>query len=450
MSKQNEVRIYGILSEVISGDDSVSASVYTIRRKSGKVTGEVDTFSDEILIFTKDKDKIKLLKSINEGSAVEIYGSFVTRHVKASLTCQNCGNEIETMTTIAYVNPTAINAYKVEGQRREYLKNLQEKSNSITLMGRVIKEPFPLNDKTEKISEDGEIYFEPVDSKETVFPMSISRNFPLLEDPLGKNDYPLIAAKTLESELEDIKEGSNIMIRGSIWSKPTNRTIKCRNCKHTNKFEDSTTLIFPFTVEYLFSQRKECALGTLIGITDAHLIIMQDGELLCEIKDKTLLEQDTYREIRKELYPKLIKSVCVPRKGQIEVEVYDKLIKETLPVINIIVGGPKTGKSTFAKKFAERRLKTKVFSLGETNEELNKNFEEIRETLKNGDSVIIDAPHTTTSQRTTTIKRCGTTSALKIAHVLDDTDVETDRFDEVIFYDNHKNIIDRVVNNPMT
>ena len=268
MSKLNEVHAYGFLREPqieYDGDTPVACAfkVQTVRRKAGSVL-EQYTGTDELLFYTKERDKIntmliakgKMEKFANEGFPIEVYGNIVTRQAEASLKCKKCGEVFDARVFVTYIRPTAINTMFHRTKHSPFLHIMQEVSNSVHLIGTVSKEPFLLNDKEMILDNEGNQVWIPVDSEEEVFPLAVTRNFAILEDVENTTDFPLIAAKTLEEELEYVQKGSQILIRGSIWNKKINRILKCTHCNAENEFEDEVTLVFPYNVEFLFSAKN--------------------------------------------------------------------------------------------------------------------------------------------------------------------------------------------------
>lgn len=341
MSKLNEVHVYGFLKEpVIEYEDETpvacSFMVRTIRRKAGSVL-EQYTGSDELIFYTREREKInsmiiakEKMEKGEESFPIEVYGNIVTRQTEASLKCRKCGEKFDVRIFLTYVRPTAINTLYRRMKQSPFLPMMQEVSNSVNLIGTVTKNPFMLNNKEMTVDENGEKTWSPVDSEETVFPLAITRNYAVLEDLENDTDFPLIAAKTLDTEFDFIQKGSSVLIRGSVWNKTVTRVLPCPHCNHENEFEDSVVLIFPYNVEFLFSAKNRYALGAAMTALDDDMAIhiIQNGETVTKIAKKMYLLDPEYDEARKILYPKLIKRIIPKSEKEIEFEIEENSIDE--------------------------------------------------------------------------------------------------------------------------
>lgn len=334
MSKLNECHVYGIINmpkfDKNEKGEIVAAmfTVHTVRRKSGAADVEELTGTDEILFFTKEEDKIKTLQHIenvikkaDKGKKfpVECFGSLVTRKVDGQITCNKCGHSFDSRTYYSYIRPTVINLYGEAlnyGERINFLKRMREKSNSITLIGNVSSNVFSMQE------------MENIEEEDNVFSVAIKRNYPLIEDPMNDTDFPLVTAKTLNSELPYLQKGSSLLIRGSVWLKKMKKSDTCPKCAHVHEYSDDVTIIFPYNVEFLFSSKNRYAFGAAIKSFDDKLCIrvtLKD-EPLCTINSIEALKKDEYEDIRKNLYPRVIRKIVPISSDEILIDVEDSQI----------------------------------------------------------------------------------------------------------------------------
>ena len=116
MARLNDVHLYGIIKNIKfaqteEGDvKSVRFNVETLRRKSANHETDDIPKKDKIIVFSKNKEMIEIVKEIKNKSCVEVFGQLVTRRVDSHMVCDKCGEEITVRTYVAYVHPTGINS----------------------------------------------------------------------------------------------------------------------------------------------------------------------------------------------------------------------------------------------------------------------------------------------------------------------------------------------------
>ena len=188
-------------------------------------------------------DKIKEMAEWNVNDMVEIKGVITTRQANKNSFCTHCHNKNTIQGIITYINPVYLSKRETnisKEQGYELLKKRCEISNSVTLVGKLVRDP--------------EYYSSDKGVKSCQYQIAVKRKYRLKDDS-QENKVDFIWIKTFgsnaESDAKSLRKGSLILIDGILQTRGFDREVTCVHCGSTYTMEESVLEVIPYTVEYL-------------------------------------------------------------------------------------------------------------------------------------------------------------------------------------------------------
>ncbi len=252
MARQNDVRLYGAVSSEpnIARDINGNAvrgmlrlSVLRSTRVSGEKVSNEDLIWDYPLILSVDSEIVNKMSKLKKFDIVEISGSFVRAQITKNKQCPHCGKINSIESTLYFVNPTFI-AKRNEKALTEYeaaaiIQDNRDISNHISVLGNLC------NDVN---------YYENGNVKSAVYQIGTERKrFITADNPTVRSDFFIVRTFGRNAYMDNvcIHKGSLAAIDGYLHSKKFERTSECMDCGESFDWEDSTTELVPYIIEYL-------------------------------------------------------------------------------------------------------------------------------------------------------------------------------------------------------
>lgn len=257
MAMHNKSRLLGYLPEdpIIKNPDDIDEAMahFTVAVTHRNPTGyraEGRLAVDKIPVLCDGNPKImNIVKTIKKGDFVDIEGLYNVLYTEKESICSECGQHNIKHGISCYVYPLFIQkvdpgfteediSFLDDGSKTidEYLKNIYEEvSNHTLLLGYVAQVP-------ELIVQNCARYCISVDRKVFVPTQSTI-----------VTDYPFVYSYGEQGarDLKYLKEGSLIMIDGFIRNRKVKNRMECQWCGNRYDFDDFSTEIIPYSVEYL-------------------------------------------------------------------------------------------------------------------------------------------------------------------------------------------------------
>lgn len=257
MAKENTVYLYGYVSQnptvrISTEREFLSGKLIltTIRRSyiSDEMFLKGNTRWDSPCVFSKNARLIeKQIMNINEGDLVYVKGTLCTMETPKKYKCPNpnCNHvTVKENGVVVYVDPvfvTKVGHCETKEEAYEFLKNMDEISNQVYIMGTLCREPVYYEDENSK-------------KKECQFQIASNRNRHILEDdPDKRTDYPWVKSfgKRAEEYAAALHTGSSIYMNGAIETREITTTILCEECGLEYERPGVSMEIVPYHVEYM-------------------------------------------------------------------------------------------------------------------------------------------------------------------------------------------------------
>lgn len=259
---------------------------------------------DVVVIRIKNERDIKYLKkeNISKFNVLRIKGIFMTKHIKRTFICKNCGTENTEDGSACFIYPLWVNLCKINPRHVEYIsiseyeRGLNKEEIFDILNERKIhkgeilsREDLGQNNKgdfvikiivEETLTEDyvsdwllensetsnialliGNLCDTPIyNPKEQggricSYQLGINRKICLKnEDPDIRADYPWVKSlgDQADQDKSKLQKGSLVLVNGSIQARSKYKIKKyCQKCNELHESEAQTMEIVPYEVEYL-------------------------------------------------------------------------------------------------------------------------------------------------------------------------------------------------------
>lgn len=196
---------------------------------------------DKPIIFSTDPEIIKEMAEWKQNDIVEVEGTIATMRVKKPLICSHCQSKNYAIGDLTFINP--IFAKKRESTPNEeaainILKENQEISNKVFLVGRLCKDPKKVTTKSGMTI--------------TQYPLAINRKY-RVKNSDDTTDYPWIKTygENANEDMKRLHSNSLVYIDGMVQARSIVRKQKCEECGEIFQWPDKTVEIVPYAVEYL-------------------------------------------------------------------------------------------------------------------------------------------------------------------------------------------------------
>lgn len=212
---------------------------------------------DYIPVMCDGNPKImRVIETIKKGDFVDIEGLYNVLYAEKSSICEECGERNTKAGITCFVHPLFIQKvdpafteedlqFLRDGSKTldEYLKIIYEEvSNHTLLVGTVAQEP------------------EQLEHGCTRYCLAIDRKYYIPTQSTIFTDYPFIYSYGDQGvrDFQYLKPGSLVMIDGFIRNRRVkNRIEMCQNCGASYTFDDYSTEIIPYSVEYFNNIKTE-------------------------------------------------------------------------------------------------------------------------------------------------------------------------------------------------
>lgn len=257
MAKENTVYLFGYVPQTptvrISPErEFLSGKIImtTIRRSyaSEEMFLKGNVRWDSPCVFSKNAKLIeKQVMNIDAGDMIYVKGTLCTMETPKRFRCPNpeCNHvTVKENGVVVYIDPvfiTKIGHCNTEDEAFELLKNMDEISNQVYIMGTLCREPVYYEDETSK-------------KKECQFQIASNRNRHILEDdPEKRTDYPWVKSfgKRAEEYAAALQMGSSIYMNGAIETREITTTVECEACGLVYERPGVSMEIVPYHVEYM-------------------------------------------------------------------------------------------------------------------------------------------------------------------------------------------------------
>lgn len=209
------------------------------------------------LVVSTDDVIIKKMQGWDKNDFAYIHGYLSTADIVKQSWCPNkikvtrggveteavCGAENSKSGTLVYVNP--INAYLLASGLTEeasmaMLRNCEEESNSVKLVGRLCKDPEEVNYKAGVPTAK--------------YMLAIKRSKFFKNEPSDwDTDFPVVRSygDIAVKDLMALRQNSVVMIDGYLQSRQVKQKTICSSCGQEYEWDDLATEVVPYRVEYL-------------------------------------------------------------------------------------------------------------------------------------------------------------------------------------------------------
>ena len=257
MAKENTVYLLGYVAQnpvvrISTEREFLSGRIIltTIRRSgmSEEMFLKGNVRWDSPCVFSKNAKMIEhKIMNIEAGDIVYVKGTITTMETSKKFRCPNpeCNHvTVKENGVVVYVDPVFIKKvahFDKAEDACEFLKQNDEISNQVYMMGTLCREPvFYIDESTKK--------------KECQFQIASNRNRHILEDdPEKRTDYPWV--KTFGQKAEEyaqaLQMGSSIYLNGAIQTREITTTIDCEACGISYEKPGISMEIVPYHVEYM-------------------------------------------------------------------------------------------------------------------------------------------------------------------------------------------------------
>ena len=250
MARENIATLYGqIISQpqVFITEEGVKTragfAMKVIRRiqASNGLNETARIILDTPIVKTRNERLIEKIVELRTGDMVYVKGVFSTEDVIKKRQCP-CGNIVQSEGNAVYITPIYIEKRESELSREDgfaLLKECNEISNSVLVMGKVLYEPQYKEDDSGTFAQ---------------YHMKVKRRIRIKEDPADKKyDYPWVKSYRGQAieDAKSIHEDSIIYINGAIQTRSVRRKETCEKCGEAFDWSESVAEIVPYSTEYL-------------------------------------------------------------------------------------------------------------------------------------------------------------------------------------------------------
>lgn len=249
--RHNHVSLLGIVEKKPRIDKDEATGVYKqglgmlkIIRGSRDV-GDHRTTSkyDSPFLWSFDPNMVEQMDKWEEGDAVLVKGTINTKAIQKSSWCKHCNAKNLSAGIIVYVTPIHIlkvNHLKSDNDILHFLKDNEEISNSVQVIGTVVREPKKLTPIIGLLV--------------TQYQIALNRKKMIPTDPPEiRTDYPWVKSygDNATSDKLRLHVGSEIYIDGCLQARNIMRHATCAECGQEYEWKDNAMEIVPFATEYL-------------------------------------------------------------------------------------------------------------------------------------------------------------------------------------------------------
>lgn len=241
MAKENTVYLYGQVSaiQIIKENDRSIRGMVIIKTISNH------NFSTP-LILSENEEIIERMSWLKQGDMVRIKGVVSVKNVYKTQICPKCGRKNRVKGVRFCIIPISLHCEERNLNEETGLKQLQEEGkfvNRVWIAGTVC-------------NRDGAMFYQNNSGsvKSASYQIASNRKFFVKEDDMDiKTDYPWIhtIGNQAISDASNLKQGSQILVRGSITSREIERTSTCQYCKTSYVWWDQAGEISAYDVCYL-------------------------------------------------------------------------------------------------------------------------------------------------------------------------------------------------------
>ena len=227
-----------------SGGDSYALVYVTVGRGTREVGDHRKYMKcDEVPVMTVNPKLIDEISKWKPYDIVEIKGTVVSKNIKKSSFCKNCGTKHVATGSMVFVNPIDAKfrlRLETEEKCMRYLADNREFSNQAFVFGTLCRDPKKVSPK--------------VGLTVTQYQMALNRKYRERNDPPElRTDYPWVKSYG-ENALEDRKRlhiGSVVFVDGCLQARSVNRHAKCEACGAAFDWKDRAMEIVPYETEYI-------------------------------------------------------------------------------------------------------------------------------------------------------------------------------------------------------
>ncbi len=250
MARENFVLLYGQIQGnprvYCKSDGSLSKAMMilkVLRRYyiSEKHQGN-KLYYDHPIIMTQNAELIQEIAKYKDGDMIELRGALTTKEVIKSTTCPKCGSKNSKAGNLVYVTPIYLCRREEQVSPEngiELLKQNNEVSNLIMIIGTLCRDPDFFQDGTEFASAQYEL--------------AVNRKYRIREDAMDvKTDYPWVKTYGAQAfhDSKALHTGSVVYINGGLQTREVDRETEC-SCGTVYRWKDNATEIVPYSIEYL-------------------------------------------------------------------------------------------------------------------------------------------------------------------------------------------------------
>ena len=250
MARENFVLFHGQVADAptihINNDGEPIFAMFplkVLRRPTNSQGFDSKIYVDMPIIRTRNLQIINLIKNIRQFDMIDIRGVLSSKEVIKKSRCPNCEHINASDGNIVYVTPiylcrreTGLN----EKQGLDYLKERNEVSNLVNIIGTVCQEPQFYTDL------NGRNYAQ--------YQIACNRRYHIHEDPDEvKTDYPWIKTFGTQAlkDAECLQVSSNVYISGAIQTREITKTVICEECGCEYEKIQPVAEIVPYYTGYL-------------------------------------------------------------------------------------------------------------------------------------------------------------------------------------------------------
>ena len=228
-----------------------AAMVYlqTIRSKRNDHSGRKYFKKDYPLVISLDPEIVKEIATWKQYDVVFVKGTVSSKYIPKTSYCPDCTDDAGKPTEntaqglLMYITP-------IFAKKRESFETKKEAA------ARIIEE----NEVSNEVYVCGSLTHDPKYFKTkkgtiiTQYQIALGRKYHIKEDdPEIRTDWPWVKSYG-EQAIEDrlrLKEGSVVIIDGTIQARTVHRKTKCKNCGRIYPWDDHTLELVPYDVEYV-------------------------------------------------------------------------------------------------------------------------------------------------------------------------------------------------------
>lgn len=200
-------------------------------------------YIDLPIIRTRSKEMIDKIKNIKKFDMIDIRGVLSSKEVIKKSKCPNCEHINASDGNIVYVTPIYLCSRETglnDKQGLDYLKERNEVSNLINIIGTVCREP--------------QFYTDANGNNYAQYQVACNRRYHIHEDPdETKTDYPWVktfGAQALK-DAESLHISSNVYISGAIQTREITKKVICEECGCEYEKIQPVAEIVPYYTGYL-------------------------------------------------------------------------------------------------------------------------------------------------------------------------------------------------------